>query len=68
MTLDAIRMLAHLAALVAIVAFSFAGAATICLALLWMSNPLAQCCTVAAGMMFFGAASAVAAGAREAHR
>jgi cytochrome bd-type quinol oxidase subunit 1 len=49
MTLDAIRLLAHLAALVAIVAFSFAGAATICLALLWMQHPLAQCCTVAAG-------------------
>jgi hypothetical protein len=68
MSEDALVMLAHFAVAAAVVALMLAGTATIALALLWMQHPLAQCCTVAAGMMFFGAASAVAAGEREAGR
>ena len=58
-------VLARLAVVVSVLALSVAGAGTICLGAMWMEHPLAQCCTVGAGTMFFGAASALAAAVAE---
>ena len=59
------RALAQLATVVAVLLVAGLGALVIYIGALWMTNPLAQCLTVGAGVLFVGVASAISAGARE---
>lgn len=66
MSTDAMRILRQLAIVFIVGTVALLGAVTISVAVCWMRNPLAQCLTVGAGVMFLGVAAALTAGARDA--